>query len=266
MHRVGPLIVIAFGLFLSACEQAPAGHDPSTDSGVMWAKHAAEYQAVTAQVYAQATRDLPRLLADQSWNAVPGHEGDTGKPPAIILDVDETVVSSVDFEIDHYPYTSLKHYEWTNSHKALPIRGVADFVATARSSGIEVFYVTNRLCEVIEGNNDTCPQKAATIEDIREVGIEVDTEHVLLAGERPGWGKEKLVRREHIAKTHRVIMLVGDDYSDFIPCTRAKPVAPCMEGATRASRAAALDTDKDYWGNGWYILPNPMYGSWTSVR
>ena len=21
-----------------------------------------------------------------------------------------------------------------------------------------------------------------------------------------------------------------------------------------------------YWGNGWYILPNPMYGSWTSIR
>ena len=224
MRFTGSLILLAQVLFLSACAQAPAKYDPSTDSGVMWAKHAAEYQAVSAQIYAQATRDLPRLLADPSWSAVPGHEGDTGKPPAIILDVDETVVSSVDFEINHYPYSSLKHYEWTSSHTAVPIRGVADFVATARESGIEVFYLTNRLCEKFEGNNDTCPQKASTIADIREVGIEVDAEHVLLAGERPGWGKEKLVRREHIAKTHRVIMLVGDDYGDFVPCTRAKPV------------------------------------------
>ena len=78
--------------------------------------------------------------------------------------------------------------------------------------------------------------------------------------------KEKLTRREYIAKSHRVIMLFGDDYADFVACSRAKPRTPCTKAATRASRNASLDTYKDYWGNGWYILPNPMYGSWTSVR
>ncbi len=261
------LFVVVFVLFLPACTKAPAEHDPGRDSAVMWAKYAAEYQAISAQVYAQATRDLPRLLADESWSAVPGHDGDTDKPPAIILDVDETVVSNVDFELHlEGPYTSLKHYEWTNSNKAIPLRGVADFVAAARTAGVEIFFVTNRPCEKIEGNGDVCPQKKSTIGDIQEVGIDVDDEHVLLANATPDWGKEKLVRREHVAKTHRVIMLFGDDYGDFVACTRAVPVAPCTAGATRASRAEALDTYKDYWGNGWYILPNPMHGSWTSVR
>ena len=261
------LVIVTSISALSACAPAQPEYDHTRDLGLLWVKHSAEYQAISAQVYAQATRDLPRLLAEESWSAVPGHEGEPDKPPAIILDVDETVVSNVDFRLNlEDPYTSLKHYEWTNRNKAIPLRGAADFVAVARSAGVEIFFVTNRMCERIEGNSDVCPQKKSTIGDIQEVGIDVDVDHVLLANEKPDWGKEKLVRREHVAKTHRVIMLFGDDYGDFVACTRAVPVAPCTAGATRASRAAALDTYQDYWGNGWYILPNPMHGSWTSVR
>ena len=57
-----------------------------------------------------------------------------------------------------------------------------------------------------------------------------------------------------------------DDFGDFVPCARKKVVAPCTEPATRARRHEALDAYDAYWGNGWYILPNPMHGSWTSVR
>ena len=259
--------VVACVLSLSACTKAPAGHDPSRDLGLLWVKHAAEYQALTAQVYRDATDDLPAYIDDKSWSAMPGYRGLSELPPAVILDVDETVVSNVDFQLHlEGPYTSLKHYEWTNSNKAIPLRGVAEFVAAARSAGVEIFFITNRPCEKIAGNSDVCPQEKSTIGDIQEVGIDVDVDHVLLANEKPDWGKEKLVRREYVAKTHRVIMLFGDDYGDFVACTRAVPVAPCTAGATRASRAAALDTYQDYWSNGWYILPNPMHGSWTSVR
>ena len=58
-------------------------------------------------------------------------------------------------------------------------------------------------------------------------------------------------------------MLFGDDLGDFLPCVRAKPVAPCPV-------ASASDRDRltleygGYWGFGWYMLPNPMHGSWTS--
>ena len=88
----------------------------------------------------------------------------------------------------------------------------------------------------------------------------------MLAWERDGWGKEKLTRRQHIAETHRVIMLIGDDISDFIECTRSNPVDPCTVPATRESRHAALSDYDDMWGQGWYILPNPMHGSWTQAE
>ena len=114
--------------------------------------------------------------------------------------------------------------------------------------------------------NDPCPQKLTTIDDIHEIGIDVGADHVMLADERPGWDREKQVRRDYVAETHRVIMLIGDDLSDFIPCVREKPTGPCTSAATRLSREEALQKHILYWGNGWYILPNPMHGSWTSVE
>ena len=60
--------------------------------------------------------------------------------------------------------------------------------------------------------------------------------------------------------------LIGDDLSDFIPCVRKKVVAPCTEAATAASRQRQVELYSSYWGSGWYVLPNPMHGSWTTVE
>lgn len=260
------VIIVASLLALVACASTTVETAPEPDLAILWAAYSAEYQAASMQVYAQATRDLPRLISDSSWSALPGHEGASGKPPAVILDVDETVTSGTDMELTMVPFTHLRQYEWSISHSSIPIRGVAEFIAAARDQGVDIFFLTNRQCEEYDGYDGTCPMEKATIDGIKEVGIETDRDHVLLANERPEWDREKLIRREYIAETHRVIMLFGDDYGDFVACTRAKPLTPCTTPATPESRAKALDTYKDYWGNGWYILPNPMYGSWTSVE
>ena len=266
------LLIAALGLAACAAP-APQVEQPrkeigSVDLAVLWAEHSAEYQAIAAQVYAQARRDLPRFLADTSWTALPGQTNHDDKPPAIILDVDETVVSNAGYQktLATAPYTRFRHFDWMRKNQAVPIRGAAETIEAARAAGVTVFFLTNRACEVFEGVDGDCPAEQVTIDDLREAGIESDPEHVLMAWEQPGWSKEKLNRREFVAQTHRVIMLFGDDYGDFVPCTRAKPLPPCTEPATRASRHAALDTYDSYWGNGWYVLPNPMHGSWTTVR
>ena len=244
---------------------APISHDPQQDLGLLWVKHAAEYKAIATQVYRSAEAALPGYINDTSWSAMPGQTGAENLPPAVILDVDETVVSNVDFQLTfERPFANHKLDEWSSNYESLPITGVKSFVDAARTQGVTVFFVTNRPCEFIEGNNDPCPQKGTTIDDIIEVGIAVEPEYVMLSGERPDWDREKLVRRELIAGTHRVIMLIGDDYGDFVPCARKKVIAPCTAPATRKSRATALQTYDKYWGAGWYILPNPMHGSWTS--
>jgi len=263
------LLLILAVACLNACAATPAvvEHDPGHDLGVQWVKHAAEYEAVSKQVYAQATRDLRRFVDDKSWSAMPGFAGHSDLPPAVILDVDETVVSNVDFQLTfERPFAAQKLEEWSDNYTSRPINGVVDFIAAARAANVTVFFLTNRPCEARKGDVDPCPMKRVTLEDIRELGIAVDAEHLLLSLEKPGWNREKLSRREYIASTHRVIMLFGDDFGDFVPCARKKIVAPCEVAATRASRLAALDRYAGYWGEGWYILPNPMHGSWTSAE
>jgi acid phosphatase len=266
---VGALLVAACG----GQPVTPVADPPSTasvtetrrDLGLYWVKHGVEYRALTRQVYEFAARDLPALLADKSWSALPGQTSAEALPPAVILDVDETVVSNVDFQLSFEPpFENWKLDEWSRNTRATPVDGVADFVGAARELGVEVFFVTNRPCEPREGSDDPCPQRQTTIDDIAETGIATDAEHVLLAEER-GWNREKLTRRQHIAKTHRILMLIGDDYGDFIPCVRDGVVPPCTEPATLKSRLAQLDEYGAYWGHGWYILPNPMHGSWTTV-
>jgi len=245
----------------------PPAHDPQRDLGLLWVKYAAEYQAVARQVYRSATLALPGFVADRSWSAMPGQPDAANLPPAVILDVDETVVSNVDFQLTfERPFENQKLDTWSAGVPSTPVPGVREFVEAAREAGVAVFFLTNRPCEPIAGNDDPCPQKQTTIDDIREAGIPVEPAFVSLSGEQPDWDREKLVRREVIARDYRVIMLIGDDLGDFVPCARKSVVAPCTKPGTRASRAEAIEAYDAYWGAGWYILPNPMHGSWTSVR
>jgi 5'-nucleotidase (lipoprotein e(P4) family) len=249
--------------FLHACAATPSEPDPGRDGGLLWVKHSAEYRAMTEQVYADATSDLPDFVEDPAWSVIPGQDDATQLPVAVILDVDETVVSNIDFQLTfERPFENWKLDEWTRNTVATPIHGVKAFVDSARAAGVTVFFVTNRPCEPREGINDPCPQKQTTIEDIAEIGIETDADHVFLSEER-GWNREKSARRRHIAQTHRVVMLIGDDLGDFLPCVRKKPYAPCTAGASAADRMKMVEDNRHRWGNGWYILPNPMHGSWT---
>ncbi|MDH3531664.1 MAG: hypothetical protein OEO82_01975 [Gammaproteobacteria bacterium] len=267
------LLIAVASIFCASCATAPAPQAPvatpdvaAQDLGNLWVKYAAEYQAITRQVYQAAAAALPGFIGDSSWSALPEQNGSEELPAAVILDVDETVVSNVDFQMSFEPpFTNMKMYEWNEANVATPVAGVVEFVDTARQAGVTVFFVTNRPCERVNGDPDPCPQKRSTIEDIAEIGITTDAAHVFLSDEQ-GWNREKSTRRQHLARTHRIIMLFGDDLGDFLPCVRAKVYAPCTTAATAASRQRMVDEHREYWGHGWYVLPNPMHGSWTSAK
>ncbi len=267
MDTTRTILAVCTLVLVSACATQPPAHNPEEDLGMFWVKHAAEYAAISRQVYATATRDLPGLIEDKSFTALPGQTDAEDLPTAVVLDIDETVINNVDFQINfERPFENYKLEFWDRDHTAQPVPGVVEFVRAARDAGVTVFFLTNRPCEQYEGEDEVCPQKQTVIKGLADLGIPAEPAFVSLADEQPEWNREKLVRREHIGEDYRIIMVIGDDLGDFVPCARKKVVAPCTEPGTRASRAAALDTYAEYWGNGWYILPNPMHGSWTSVR
>ena len=262
--RITALLVF-LGSAITACSTQPEVTD-EPDMAIVWVRDAAEYQALSRQAYRAASLALPAMIADTNWSALPDQKNANALPPAVIFDIDETALTNPYFQQSFEPpFTDKKLNDWSMQHDATPVPGVTDFVALARQSGVEIFFATNRPCAA--DANDPCPQKAVVIEDLIEAGLPATENNVSLSGERENWGKEKKIRRDWIGEKYRVIMLFGDDLSDFIPCVRQRNVAPCSaEPATKTSREALLEQYESYWGAGWYVLPNPMHGSWASIE
>lgn len=247
---------------LASCSTLPVDGEP--DRAILWVKSSAEYRALALQAYRDAAGDLPGKLADRSWSALPGQREADDLPPAVILDVDETAVSNVRFQESlTRPFRDSMLNAWGIDNVAEAVPGAVDFVRLAVDAGVRVFFLTNRPC--VPDAAGACPQKQVVIGELLEAGFPVDENNVTLAFERPEWTKEKSIRRNVIAGSHRVIMLFGDDLGDFIACTRKRPLDPCTVGATEESRLELVDRHAALWGDGWYILPNPMHGSWTSL-
>ncbi len=262
----GLALALTASAFLFACT-SDIDIESGPDRAILWVRDAAEFDALAMQAFQAAGDDLPRLIADRSWTALPGQKNYGLLPPAIILDVDETLVSNVHFqERLEQPFATKILYEWTANDTATAIPGAAEFAKLAREQGVELFFVSNRPCEDIPGVDGACPMEAATIQDLVETGIPADTDNVMLANEQVDWDREKVVRRNLIGQDYRIIMLIGDDLGDFIPCVREKVYEPCDSGATAASRRNKTELYGSYWGAGWYVLPNPMHGSWTTVE
>lgn len=212
---------------------------------------------------------IPDMVADKSWSALPFQENAAHLPPAVILDIDQTSLTNPVFQAYVWrepPFTEEKLNDWSATHDATPTPGINAYAAQAKQYDVSLFFITNRECMPDAERNDPCPQKDVVIGDLLEAGLPAATDNVFLASERPGWDREKVARYDWIAENYRVIQLIGDDLSDFIPCVRRRPIEPCTVGGTIGNRFEAAAEYDRYWGAGWYILPNPMHGSWTSVR
>lgn len=248
---------------LLAWVQASADTAPS-ERAELWVQTSAEYAALARGAYRSATAHLRPALEDPHWTAaLEQGPGAAGLPPAIILDVDETILDNGPFQgsiikavaegvrDDYYPRA---WDQWVSMAQAQPVPGAPEFVWAARALGAEVFYVTNRACGARPGTDSACPQEADTLANLARAGLPpTDAAHLLLKGEQPDWGSEKTNRRALIAQSHRVVMLAGDDLGDFLPGAKGMPLD------LRRARAQAAG---DWWGTRWIILPNPIYGSW----
>ena len=219
---------------------------------VLYAQSSTEYAANCIQTYANASQILDTAIVDKEWTAALEQTGEySEKPMAIILDVDETVLDNVAFQARSilsglsYPNGWI---EWGLEGSAKPVPGVSNFLKNASKKGIKIFYVTNRVAELEE----------ATRKNIKNLGLPFDEDRdVLLMRDENGWGSDKVSRRALVAKDYRILMLVGDQLTDFIS----------LEEATTDidSRKELAEKYSDMWGQKWFMLTNPMYGKWEGA-
>ena len=218
---------------------------------VLYAQSSAEYEASNIQTYVNAKSALDRALNDLSWTAaIEQKKNFKNKPPAIILDIDETVLNNIPFQArsiingQSYPTGWL---EWMLEESSDAVAGVSDFLEYAQSKGVKIFYVTNRIAVAED----------ATRNNIKKLGLPLDADRdVLLMKDENGWTSDKVSRRELIAKDYRILLLIGDQLGDFLPLDETT-----LELDSRKNLA---DTYKHMWGSKWFMITNPMYGRWEA--
>jgi 5'-nucleotidase (lipoprotein e(P4) family) len=224
-------------------------------NSTLWVQTAVEYQGSARQAYTLAEMMMERALADSTWTASleqaeTGSETYRPKSPAVVLDVDETVLDNSPYQarliLDDEAYDSQSWKSWVREEKAGAVPGALGFTQAAVEEGAQVIYLTNRDADVED----------ATRRNLEALGFPVHDapDAVLTQGEKEGW-ESKTARREWVAERYRVLLLVGDNFGDFTSAA----------DTTLAARRQRSRAFREYWGTRWIVLPNPQYGSWEGA-
>ena len=223
-------------------------------NAVAWMQTSVEYRLIAGQTWRGALVQLDRAIKTPAWDALTREDRankPNGLPPAIIVDVDETVLDNSPYRArlirDGLAYNEATWAEWVKEEAAKAVPGALEFARAASARGIKIFYLSNRAEDLRE----------ATLSNLRKAGFPVKD-----AGQFLGLGvvvdgcesegSEKGCRRQLVGRKHRVLMQFGDQLGDMVTV-----VANSTEGREQAVRPYL-----GWVGERWFMLPNPSYGSW----
>lgn len=203
----------------------------------LYIQKAAEYKALCFQAYNVATDRLIQIVQNHNFK----------KPLAVVTDIDETVLdntpSSVHQAFLGKDYEPAAWAEWTKMASADTICGAHSFFSFAASKGVEVFYVTNRSEQ----------ERAATLKNLQKYNFPfADDKHLLLKNNT----SSKTERRAIINETHEIVLLFGDNLSDF---------SGIFDKNNNENRTLNVRNNAALFGNKFIVLPNPNYGDWENA-
>ncbi len=239
---------------LAVAVAPPRNYAADNLNAVAWTQTSVEHDMVFVQTYRDAEARLEQALVDPDWDALVPSErrGDVhGLKPAVILDVDETVLDNSAYQARLIrlgdEYNEATWGAWVRQAAASALPGALAFTRFAADHGVAVFYISNR--------DQSLDQ--ATLKNLREQGFPVSGPGAFLGlGTMmqgcEQMGTQKSCRRQLVGRNYRVLMQFGDQIGDFLPVLANTP-----EG-----RRKAVEAYKGWFGERWFMLPNPTYGSW----
>src|SRR6185312_1317841 len=129
----------------AATTAAPAATAvPQNDNlnAVLWDQTSVEFKANTMGAYALAKFRLDQALADKTWTASEEQTGDFETlPPAIILDVDDTVLNTSEYQawtvVKGTSYSGKTWTDYVKDKKDVAIPVAVDFLKYADSKGVK---------------------------------------------------------------------------------------------------------------------------------
>lgn len=205
-------------------------------NAVLWHQTAAEYKALCFQAYNFAKIQLDSKLEQ--------HAFPYDLPPAIVMDLDETVIDNSFFNAqlikDNKTYSKDSWKNWSDQISAGAVPGAIEFIKYAQNNGVTVIFISNRRVGEVQ----------STKQNLEKLGLEnLDTNNFYF---RVNEGSKK-ARREEVSKHHKIIMLFGDNLADF---------TELFDKQTVANRNTIVDRLQSEFGNTFIVLPNALYGEW----
>ncbi len=236
----------------AAAQPAAAANDNL--NAVVWTQTAIEHDLIYLQTYRDAQSRLLAALKDSHWNALTREDrapSDQGLPPAVVLDVDETVLDNSPYQArlvrSGGAFNEADWAAWCREEQARALPGAVEFTRFAASHGVAVIYISNRATDLDQ----------VTLANLRKAGLPVSGPGALLGLGTfvegcEQVGTEKGCRRQQVARKYRVLMQFGDQIGDFVTVLANTP-----EG-----RRKAMVPYMGWIGTRWFVLPNATYGSW----
>lgn len=210
---------------------APAAEPDS----IRWVRHAAEYPAAVLQTYRVVTAHVEREAATRTAGAW-----------AVVLDADETIISNLTYQAERAKaglgYSTESWAAWVKRREATPLPGAQAFLARVRALGGKIAIVTNRLGSECEDTAAVFAREALVYDAMlcRPNGSPSD--------KNPRFEAVRTGKTAASATPLDVVAFVGDNIQDF-PGLSQK-----VKEAGEAGFAA--------FGTRFFVVPNPMYGSW----
>jgi len=165
---------------------------------------------------------------------------------AVVLDADETIISNVTYQQDRarqgLPYSTESWAAWVRRREATPVPGAAAFLTRVRALGGRIAVVPNRLQSECDDTAAVFARHQLIYDAMlcRPNGTPSDKNprfRAAAAGQTPAG-----------ASALEVIAFVGDNILDF----------PDLGQSVKEKGEAGLAA----FGSRFFMLPNPMYGSW----
>jgi 5'-nucleotidase (lipoprotein e(P4) family) len=246
---------VAVAPAVPAASTAPAAVAANDNlNAVAWSQTAIEHDLIYLQTYRDAQARLLAALHDRHWDALGKGDRTTplrGLKPAVILDIDETVLDNSPFAArmvqGNHEYNEADWAAWCREENARALPGAVEFTQFAAKHGVAVIYISNRAKDLDQ----------ATLANLRKAGFPVSGPQSFLGlgtvvdGCEQA-GSEKGCRRQLVARHYRVLMQFGDQIGDFVD----------VLANTADGRRKAVADYLPWIGTRWFVLPNPTYGSW----
>ena len=221
-------MTVVFALGFLTTQSAQAGDNDN----VRWVRDSAEYWALTTATYQSAAGAVKASKRKGTWT--------------VVLDLDETVLDNSTYQLERSAYGdafSLPTWNaWCRRSAAPAIPGVIDFIDGVRKLNGKVTYISNRHDDVREH----------TIENLRALGLWKEGDLMCLSTDDEAYNK--VARRAELlsgegpcayaGKPANVVAYLGDTITDF------------------PQEADGVQDWQQELGRTYFVLPNPMYGSW----